>query len=112
MNLQKTKILDLPMEPEPLRPVTASERLQEFEIALRKKFGPDWNPLLRIAELAEELAEQGDKKEAVQALAIVTDRLYPKLKALEITNDTEKVLIIDVQSAEAARKASTKRLVS
>jgi len=65
--------------------MTATDRLDHFMAKARKKHGPEWDPLLRAADIAEEAAAAGDLKTALTGFLGVADRIYPKLKSQENT---------------------------
>ena len=81
------------IQPEEL---TSKDKLKRLHRKLRESQGDDYDPVLRLAELAEQCVAEGDMKTAVTALNSVADRLYPKLKAYEIDDGTaDKPVIID-----------------
>lgn len=87
--------------------LTSREKLKKLHKALRDTMGDDYDPVIRLAELAEQCVKADDLKTAVTALNSIADRLYPKLKAFEIDDATGGIpLIIDGDPQSAAKAAS------
>ena len=76
------------------------EKLRHLVRELKTTMGQHYDPVVRIAELAEECIEKGDLKTAIQGLDLVASRMYPKLKAMEISDEREKVIFINTGPAD------------
>ena len=75
--------------------MTPQERLKYINRRIRDTMGADYDPILELAMLAQQCVEAGDHKTAVTALNGVADRMYPKLKALEISSNSDVPLVIE-----------------
>ncbi len=87
---------------------TAQESLAAIQKQLAERFGPDYNPVLRLAEIAEQAVTEGDLKTAVSALNSVADRVHGKIKAIEITDKRPRLVFVsDTDEGEKSSEPST-----